>query len=59
MVKMIVSFNNINGSKSNGCFQLVMTKVVIYIYITRILSDNVVGARLIALDKLPYSAHGC
>ena len=46
----------INGSKRKCLFQLVMIKAVIYI--TRILSDNDVGARLIALDKLPYSAHG-
>ena len=45
-------------ARANGSFQLVMIKAVIYIYITRTLSDNDVDARLIALDKLPYSAHG-
>ena len=58
MVKIIVSSNNENGSKSKLSFLIEMSNAVIYIYITRILSDNVVGARLIALDKLPYSAHG-
>ena len=45
-------------ARANGRFNLVMTNADIYIHITRILSDNAIGLRLIARYKLPYSTHG-
>ena len=46
MVKGVVSSNDINGNKSKWSFLLVKTNADIDIYITRILSDNVVGVRI-------------
>ena len=46
MVKGVVSSNDINGNKRKWSFLLVKTNADIDIYITRIISDNVVGVRI-------------
>ena len=57
MVKGVVSSNHINGNKSKWSFLLVKTNADIDIYTTRILSDNVVGVRIISTGQIPPIMH--